>query len=373
MKTYNIILVAIMAIFLMGCKGGDTISPKDNKIQGALGEYFEVVDNDCKVNDGKVSIEIKRIKEGLPAPWVAGVEIGYDEGRFEPTFVVEFLDEDDNVVSKASTDIALDVDDLRTIISLGVNESSTIQFDCTDDAVSFKMSSTFEVHGANGKAADETEVTEEIVTLEGEIGPYPILMTLHIDAYGVITGAYDYKGQHTRLFLLGQKDGEHIEINEFTKKGRQSGTFDGTYENGRFMGTFRTRSGTYKFDVKSSNAESIDFSNVDFSSFHPVYIEHYGGDSGNSGNESYVSDDTAGSDDWDALLDSYERYVNKLVSYAQKLDNGDPSVLTEYASLLQEAQEYRYKLENVQGELSSSQLARLNRINKKMLTAAQNM
>lgn len=371
MKTYNIILVAIMAIFLMGCKSGDTIAPKDNKIQGVLGEYFEVVDKDCKVNDGKVSIEIKRIKEGLPAPWVSGMEIGCDEGQFKPTFVIEFLDEDDNVVSKASTDIALDMDDLRTITSLGVNESSTIQFECADNAVSFKMSSIFEVNGGKGMVDEETEVTEETVTLEGKIGPYSIIMTLHIDAYGVVTGAYKYKGKHACLYLLGQKDSEHIEINEFTDKGIQSGTFDGTYENGRFMGMFRTKSGNYHFDLKLSNAENIDFSKVDFSSFNPVYIENY--DDDYSDGDSYVSNDTSGSDDWDAWLDSYEQYVNKLISCAKKAAKGDPSALTEYASLLQKAQELQEKLASAEGELSSSQLARYNRINQKMLTAIQNM
>lgn len=366
MKTYNIILVAIMAIFLMGCKSGDTIAPKDNKIQGSLGEYFEVVDKDYKVSDGKVSIEIKRIKEGLPAPWVSGMEIGCDGGQFEPTFVIEFLDEDDNVVSKASTDIALDMDDLRTITSLGVNESSTIQFECADNAVSFKMSSIFEVYDASAE-----EGVEKTLVLEGSLvarKSYPIVMTMHIAANGEVKGAYCYKGSRGYLYFIGQLSDGHMKFYEFTKEGTQTGIFEGTFENDTFSGLFKTKSGNYQFVLKPSDAAAVDFSGIDFSMFYPIDMDYDVAEESSS----YESS-SSGSDDWDAWLDSYEQYVDKLVSCTKKAAKGDPSALAEYASLLQNAQELQEKLASAEGELSSSQLARYNRINQKMLTAIQNM
>lgn len=368
MKTYNIILVAIMAIFLMSCKSGDTIAPKDSKIQGALGEYFEVVAKDYKVKDGKISIEIKRIKEGLPAPWAPGMELGDGDGEYEPSFMIEFLDEDDNVVSKSKSNIVLNEEDLRTLIGLGVNESSTIQFSCIDKSDSFKVSSTFEVHGASAEAC-----VEKTLTLEGSLvsrKSYPIVMTMHIAANGEVKGAYYYKSKGPRNYLsfVGQLSDGHMKFYEFTKEGNQTGTFEGTFENDTFSGLFKTKSGNYQFVLKPSDAAAVDFSGIDFSMFYPIDIDYDVAEESSS----YESS-SSGSDDWDAWLDSYEQYVNKLVSCAQKAAKGDPRALTEYASLLQNAQELQEKLASAEGELSSSQLARYNRINQKMLTATQNM
>ena len=53
--------------------------------------------------------------------------------------------------------------------------------------------------------------------------------------------------------------------------------------------------------------------------------------------------------------------------------HGDMSAAVEYARLYQDALEYQEKLENVQGEMSAAQLNRMNRINNKLIEAAQDM
>lgn len=68
MKTFKFCIVVILAAIMAACKGGGSMTPVSEKIQGPLGEYFEVVTKDYKAKDGKVSIEIKRIKDGLPEP-----------------------------------------------------------------------------------------------------------------------------------------------------------------------------------------------------------------------------------------------------------------------------------------------------------------
>lgn len=80
------------------------------------------------------------------------------------------------------------------------------------------------------------------------------------------------------------------------------------------------------------------------------------------------SDDTsaASGEDWDAVLDSYEKYVNNYVRLMKKANAGDASAMSEYPSMLQEAQEFSEKLSNAQGELTSTQMARYLRITKKM-------
>ncbi len=78
-------------------------------------------------------------------------------------------------------------------------------------------------------------------------------------------------------------------------------------------------------------------------------------------------------EDWDALLNSYEQYVDKYISYIKKAANGDMSALTEYPALMEKAQEFSNKLSGAQGTMSSSQWARYIKITNKMATAAQEM
>lgn len=84
----------------------------------------------------------------------------------------------------------------------------------------------------------------------------------------------------------------------------------------------------------------------------------------------YSSHSSAGSTDWDAVLDSYERYVDKYVTLYKKANNGDLDALTDYNEYMQEALELNEKLSNAKGELSTKQIARLNKINLKMSKAA---
>ncbi len=77
------------------------------------------------------------------------------------------------------------------------------------------------------------------------------------------------------------------------------------------------------------------------------------------------------SENWDSVLDSYERYVDKYIAIMKKAQSGDASAMSEYPSLMQEAQEYGDKLQNAKGSLSASQMARYQRITNKMLKAAQ--
>ena len=95
--------------------------------------------------------------------------------------------------------------------------------------------------------------------------------------------------------------------------------------------------------------------------------------SNNSMDEAQTShmSSSSGSENWDSVLDSYERYVDKYIALMKKAQSGDASALAEYPSLMEEAQEYGDKLQNAKGSLSASQIARYQRINNKMLKAAQ--
>lgn len=101
-----------------------------------------------------------------------------------------------------------------------------------------------------------------------------------------------------------------------------------------------------------------------------------------SDEDSYSSSDSdddssaslsSGSEDWDAMLDSYDSYVTKYVSLTKKAMKGDLLALAEYPALLEKAQDLCTKMEKAQGELSPSQLSRYLKITTKMTEALVNM
>ena len=79
------------------------------------------------------------------------------------------------------------------------------------------------------------------------------------------------------------------------------------------------------------------------------------------------------SEDWDALLDSYDDYVTKYISYMKKAMNGDMSALSEYPALLEKAEEFSDKLGNAEGEMSSAQWNRYLKITKRLSSSATSM
>lgn len=89
--------------------------------------------------------------------------------------------------------------------------------------------------------------------------------------------------------------------------------------------------------------------------------------------ETSLSTSSSDSEDFDAVLESYEEYVDQYISLMKKAANGDMSALAEYQSFMQKAQELGEKMEKAKGDLSASQLAKYQKINMKMLEAAQNM
>ena len=361
MKNINAFLFAVLALLLTACSGSG-LKPVSEKIQGPLGEYFEVVTKDYKAKDGKVSIEIKRIKDGFPEPWEKGMEVGYGDGTITPLFSVEFQDGDGNVVGKDAADIISDIEELKAIAALNTDESASITFDCPKDAKQFKVNSTFKVNGKNNSDQAGAFTTN----LSGKIGPYAIQMTLNVEADGEVTGAYYYIKNSPLLYIKGTKSGNRITLAEFTKDGEQTGTYRGTYSGGVFKGHFSTKSGEYSFLLtEDETMETLDLSAMDFDSVAALGDEYTEDDE-----STYQS---AGSEDWDELLQSYEQYVNKYIVYVKKAARGDVTALAEYPRLMQKAQELGEKLDAVQGEMSASQLARYTKINMKMLKAAEEM
>ena len=77
--------------------------------------------------------------------------------------------------------------------------------------------------------------------------------------------------------------------------------------------------------------------------------------------------------DVDAMLASYEKYVDKYIATMKKVKAGDPTAMLEYAKLLKQAQDLQKKLDKMKDDMSDAQMARLLKINKKLAKAAQSI
>ena len=196
-------------------------------------------------------------------------------------------------------------------------------------------------------------------------------MTMHIASNGEVTGAYYYKsnGPGNYLYVKGNKDGNQIILDEYTKEGEHTGEYTGSFTNNVYKGIFKAMSGEYQFTLSpDKDMHGIDLSTVRFSDFSystPINMD-----------EDVSYDDlssASGSEDWDALLDAYDSYVTKYISYAKKAAKGDMSALADYPALMQKAQEFSDRMQGAQGDMSSSQWARYMKITTKMSQAASEM
>ena len=94
---------------------------------------------------------------------------------------------------------------------------------------------------------------------------------------------------------------------------------------------------------------------------------YYAGLPDNDGDESLVSDPYARAE----ALDEYEELVDQYVKFFEKAEGGDLDALSEYPELLAKAQSAYEALDAVKSELTVDELARLNKIQMKMVNAMQ--
>ena len=157
--------------------------------------------------------------------------------------------------------------------------------------------------------------------------------------------------------------------------------FSGSYDSDECVALAKLKpgkKGTIRFTVTNDAKDAVGFRITS------AYQENEASESDNkssSSDDNVSSDDNedeelssgSGSEDWDELLESYEEYVDKYISYLKKAAKGDVTALSEYPALMEKAQEFSNKLQNAQSDMSTSQWARYNKITSKMLKAAQEM
>lgn len=237
----------------------------------------------------------------------------------------------------------------------------------TDQEVVVKMSDEKE-DGADCKVITSSLALEVIKSVASNYSFYFDVVVLDKDHVEIGTLPYfniesisDYdNGDLDRVLLAGSlraqmKDSEKVakitpedqeELNKIFKEGAyiviKPNDPDAKYE---------------EYKGKSSNAEVVESSD----------------DTITEDEDIAVSSSSSSSQDWDAMLDSYEEYVDNYISLLKKAANGDRSAMAEYPALMKKAQEFSNEMKNAQGSMSASQLARYTKISTKMLKAAQEM
>lgn len=199
--------------------------------------------------------------------------------------------------------------------------------------------------------------------LTGTVDKYPITMHLDINGESVSgTYYYDKKGPDAKLNLSGKNSDGELDVNETTADGTPTGHFKGKMENGVFKGKFILPSGKkMSFIVSEAGADVSSLS-----------IDDVDEDMELDGMESSESE-TAGDESIDELLNEYEEYWQHYMSFIKKMDKDDPTALAEYAQIYKKLMDMEERLGNVKGELSTSQLQRMNNIHIKLMQEAQKM
>ncbi len=130
--------------------------------------------------------------------------------------------------------------------------------------------------------------------------------------------------------------------------------------------------------VRWSTGDFDDYENKNFTFKVSSYL-HFERQSSRSSGSNYDEDNTtremreeaSSSSDWNKVLDSYEKYVNEYIAVYKKVQAGDANAYTKLASLMEKYQDLAEQLENASDEMSTSQMARLQKINTKLANAIQ--
>lgn len=282
MKKTLLFSVALILLMLTSCVKKDKLTPVTTSISGPLSLYFEVVNREYKIINNKINVEIKRVSEGLPAPWKEGIMLGYSDNRVEPGFSIELMDEDGDVVSRDESNIVWEIDELESIVALGVGESTTIPFEASlsQKPEKFKVSSTFKYHEAK-------------------------------------------KAQSTSKSPATSDDDEDLT------------------------------------SLLSAAESMIETASSAASSMLGIYNEISDSESTNR----------SGSEDWDDVLNEYEKMVDEYIKLLKKANDGDLSAMTSYLTYMEKAVALSEKLSKAESAMTASQVSRYMRIVNKMAQA----
>ena len=242
-------LIAIATMVLVTSCGKSTehegLIVKSTTIEGELAEYFQLVDKEYNLDDNELTVEVKRIKEGLPRPWRETAKPEDISIKFELT-----VSSGKKTIGKADKDLTEKPDQTAKLVDLPVGKTQKLTFTNIDDDV---------MPGDKISLAASFKMLRYIVTLKGRIGSsMNVTMALIVNKDGKVKGAYHYNRYSPKhlLFLSGKMRGQNLELSEFNANGLWTGDYRTTYSNGVLTGSMtNSRYNTYAVQLNDGEAD----------------------------------------------------------------------------------------------------------------------
>lgn len=132
----------------------------------------------------------------------------------------------------------------------------------------------------------------------------------------------------------------------------------------------RTENIIFNFQISNSNP---DYPSTSSSSSNDSYEETSSptlSPSSSFSNDSYEEISSPSDNDWDSVLDEYEKYVDKYIVMYKKAMAGDMGALKSYVGLLESAEELSEKLAAAEDDMTIYQLNRYMKITNKLMSTA---
>lgn len=80
-----------------------------------------------------------------------------------------------------------------------------------------------------------------------------------------------------------------------------------------------------------------------------------------------------GDKNWEKILTDYESYTNQCIKLLKKANSGDVSAMTEYLEVLQKAQDIQESFLEAEDDITTAQMERFIKIQKKLIDATSDM
>ena len=376
------LLIAVWGLFVLGsCSSSDEpkeISPTSTEFtSGELAKLIEIVDEPCLLSyaekDGtiesqyiKLKVKLRLTKESPDLQKVDPRDIDFTS--LLSVAIVNLVDENDTKVQDLSVK-SEDLLKLKKLLQRKVGDEETITFEGEfhnskeapkwfEQTKAFIPYMTGDIAVQNGE--QEVEQDDQLsLKLIGVLGGADDAILTYNDIVDDGEVKFTVNGvKNMRKVKMGSYDKitNTLILKEYFTNGNYVGDFKGIWKDGIYQGVFtNTKGGSVNFKLQGTGSD-----------------EFYGVRDSSIDNDDPTMEE-GGSEDWDELLTSYEKYVDKYISYVKKAAKGDMTALAEYPSLMEKAQEFSEKMQNAQSNMSASQWSRYMKITTKMTKAAQEM
>lgn len=186
MKSITTLAVALFALALTSCGGGNKeqpapvkVKPETTAIKGALAGCFEVVDKEYTIkkdySSKEITIEVKRTDAELPYS-IDDIDSFGNKSKATSSmlagFGIEFLDKDGNVIASKTPKECWDGDQVSMALRSSAGETTTFTISTSADfdvaPVSFRITSDLQKNENKESVSEETAEAEEEKTTSSE-------------------------------------------------------------------------------------------------------------------------------------------------------------------------------------------------------------